>query len=91
VKIHETKPNKIDSVDAGLLVARHRQPSQTSTSRIVKSIFFAGLFSCFILAGASRLLAQEAAPAAAVVKAQDTKVTPDERADQLLAEMTLAE
>ena len=54
------------------------------------SLCFAGLFSCFILVGAARLLAQEAAPAA-VVRAQDTKGAPDEQADQLLAEMTLVE
>jgi beta-glucosidase len=51
-----------------------------------------GLSVLAIFPGAGPILAQEAAPSPApVVKAQDTKGTPDERADQLIAQMTLAE
>lgn len=58
----------------------------------MKSIFSTGFFLFFMVGGASLPLAQEAAPGgASVVRAQDTKGTPDERADQLIAEMTLVE
>jgi len=50
------------------------------------------LSALLICLGATRVPAQTVADAGApVVRAQDTKGTPDERADQLAAEMTLAE
>ena len=50
------------------------------------------LSSLLICLGTTRLRAQAGADVGAqVVKAQDTKGTPDERADQLAAEMTFAE
>ena len=58
----------------------------------MKSIFSSGLLLFFVAAGARLSLGQEAAPEGpSVVKAQDTRGTPDERADQLIAEMTLVE
>jgi beta-glucosidase len=58
----------------------------------MKSTLIAGLFLLAFLPGAARLQAQEGAPAETpVVKAQDTKGGPDERADELIAEMTLEE
>src|ERR1039458_5499691 len=50
------------------------------------------LSSLLILLGTTRIHAQTGADAGAqVVRAQDTKGTPDERADQIAAEMTFAE
>jgi len=58
----------------------------------MKSIFSIGLSIYFMHGFALSAPAQEAAPSAApVIRAQDTKGSPDERADQLIAEMTLAE
>ncbi|HEX5399889.1 MAG TPA: glycoside hydrolase family 3 C-terminal domain-containing protein [Verrucomicrobiae bacterium] len=57
----------------------------------MKATLFAGWSLCFILSNTACLPAQGAAPAAPVVKAQNTQGTPDERADQLIAEMTFAE
>ncbi len=58
----------------------------------MKLTILAGLLLLVILPDAARLRAQEAAPAETpAVKAQDTKGSPEARADQLLAEMTLAE
>jgi beta-glucosidase len=58
----------------------------------MKLTFSPGLLLFAIFPFAVPVGAQDAASAATpVVKAQDTKGTPDERADQLIAEMTLAE
>jgi beta-glucosidase len=58
----------------------------------MKYTLFASLSLVVIFSGAAPMRAQDAAPgAASVIKAQDTKGTPDERADQLVAEMTFAE
>jgi beta-glucosidase len=58
----------------------------------MKSTLLVGLSFLVLFSNSARTQAQEAAPAGTtVVKAQDTKGTPDERADQLIAEMTLAE
>jgi beta-glucosidase len=57
----------------------------------MKTISRAGLSLCFILALAPTGPAQEAPATPPVVMAQDTKGSPDDRADQLIAEMTLAE
>jgi beta-glucosidase len=58
----------------------------------MKHTLFAGLVFVILFTGAARIRAQDAAPGAtAVIKAQDTKGTADERADQLIAEMTLPE
>jgi beta-glucosidase len=60
---------------------------------VMKYTYYFGLSLIFIFSGAARLEAQDAATSSQtpVVKAQDTKGTPDERAGQLVAEMTLAE
>ena len=58
----------------------------------MKLTILAGLSLLVIFPDAARLRAQDAAPAETpAVKAQDTKGAPDERADQLIAQMTLAE
>ena len=58
----------------------------------MKSTLLAGLSFLIFFSDEARTPAQNAAPAETpVVKSQDTRGTPDERADQLIAEMTLAE
>ena len=53
---------------------------------------FVGLSLLLIISGAARIRAQDAAPTGSpVVKAQDTQGSPDQRADQLIAQMTLEE